>query len=578
MSASNKKKLRKEQNAALLTEKQKREQQEARKLKAYTWTFAIIMILVVAIVVGVVVTPLIDGMIRRGSQAVTIGDHKLSAADFTYFYYDAVSEYQQEVYSQYYNSLGNYWSVMLGFDTTKPLNEQAYDNDKTWADHFVEMAVEDAKDVYALYDDAIANNYKLSDDEQKNMDSYAESLDLYATYYGYSNAKSWLRNTYGNGATQDSYLEYYKVCATASAYLNDYSDKLEYKPEDYRAYEKDKFDDYSTVSYVHYTLNYTAYLGEGTKGEDGKTTWTDEQHEAARKALQADIEILKAAEITDKESFDKAIQGLPVNKIDKDSDNKKLPTSTEVKHAFFENISLNTSVVDWLKETTTVDGQIKTARTAGELKAFEVYTYEDHEDDEHEHGDDCGCKRTVDAYTVVLFNERCDHTAKMANVRHILVKFEGGKTDENKNTTYSDEEKAKAKAEAEKLLQEWLDGKATEESFGELANSKSDDQNGKVTNGGLYEDIYQGQMVEAFEDWCFAEGRKAGDTGIVETEYGYHVMYYSSTDEMSYRDTMIESDMRNDDTDKWRDGLVEKVSHKIVSLNYVDLDYIVEKG
>ena len=560
----------------MLSEKQKREQQEAKKLKAYTWTFAIIMILVVAIVVGVVVTPLVDGVIRRVSHAVTIGDHKLSAADLTYFYYDSISEYQQQIYSQYYNSFGNYWSIMLGFDTTKPLNEQKYDNDKTWADHFMDLAIEDAKGVYALYDDAMAKNYKLSDEEQKNIDSYEESMDLYATYYGYSNVKSWLRNTYGNGATKESYLEYFKVCATASAYLTEYSDKLEYKPEDYRAYEKDKFDDYSTVSYVHYTLNYTAYLGEGTKGEDGKTTWTDEQHEEARKALQADIEILKAAEITDKESFDKAIQALEVNKIDKDS-TKKAPTSTEVKHAFFENISLNTNVVDWLKETTTTDGEVKSAREPGELKAFEVYTYEDHEDDEHEHGDDCGCKRTVDAYTIVLFNDRCDHTVKMANVRHILVKFEGGTTDKDKNTVYSDAEKAKAKEEAEKLLKEWMDGKATEESFGELANAKSDDNNGKVTNGGLYEDIYQGQMVEAFENWCFAEGRKTGDTGIVETEYGYHVMYYSSTDEMSYRDTMIESDMRTEDTKEWHDGLTEKIPFTLISLSQMDFDYIIDK-
>ena len=108
-----------------------------------------------------------------------------------------------------------------------------------------------------------------------------------------------------------------------------------------------------------------------------------------------------------------------------------------------------------------------------------------------------------------------------------------------------------------------MDGKATEESFGELANKESDDQNGKVTNGGLYEDIYMGQMVENFENWCFAEGRKAGDTGIVETEYGYHVMYYSSSDEMCYRDVMIESDLRSDDTEKWHDALVEKISCNI---------------
>jgi len=193
----------------------------------------------------------------------------------------------------------------------------------------------------------------------------------------------------------------------------------------------------------------------------------------------------------------------------------------------------------------------------GDLDAFESYTYADHEDDEHEHGDDCGCSRTIDGYTIVLFTERDDNEVKMANVRHILVKFQGGTKDKDGNVTYSDEEKKTAKEEAEKLLKQWQEGKADEESFGELANKESDDQNGKVTNGGLYEDIYPGQMVKAFEEWCFAEGRKTGDTGIVETEYGYHVMFYSSTDELTYRDFMIKEEMTNNDVSEWYEGIIE---------------------
>ena len=47
MSASNKKKLRKEQNAAVLTEKQRTQQKEAKKLKAYSTVFLIVMLAVV---------------------------------------------------------------------------------------------------------------------------------------------------------------------------------------------------------------------------------------------------------------------------------------------------------------------------------------------------------------------------------------------------------------------------------------------------------------------------------------------------------------------------------------------------
>ena len=34
-------------------------------------------------------------------------------------------------------------------------------------------------------------------------------------------------------------------------------------------------------------------------------------------------------------------------------------------------------------------------------------------------------------------------------------------------------------------------------------------------------------MVAAFNDWCFDPERQVGDTGLVKTNYGYHVMYYS---------------------------------------------------
>lgn len=571
MSASDKKKLRKEQNAAAMTEKQKKEQQETKKLKAYTLTFAIVMVLVVAIVVGVIVGPMIDGAVRRGSNAVTIGEHKLSTAELTYFYYDAISEYQQNVYNQYYSSFGDYWSLMLGFDTAKPLDEQIQDEEsgKNWAEYFIDSAIDTARDTYALYDDALLNEHKMTEDEQETMDSYIDTLSVYATYYGYSSVDSYLRSSYGNGATEKGYKEYYRVCSLASSYITKYADDLKYEADDYRAYEKDKFDDYSSVSYVYHTMKYNSYLGEGTKSEDGKTTtWTDAEKDAARQALKADVEAILAGSVTDKEAFDKAIQGLAINKVDESDKDATKPTATEVKNTFFERVTLQEDAAAWLKSTD---------RKAGDLKSFEMYTYAAHEDPEHEHSEDCGCTRTVDGYTIVLFTERNDNAINMVNVRHILVKFEGGTKDSNGNTTYSDAEKNAAKTAAEALLKKWEEGAKTEESFGELANKESDDQSGQVTNGGLYEDVYPGQMVTNFNDWCFDKDRKPGDTGIVETEYGYHVMYFSSTDEMTYRDKMIDTDMRIEDTEEWQEKLSEAAPMTIVSLKLMDYGYVMQQ-
>ena len=81
------------------------------------------------------------------------------------------------------------------------------------------------------------------------------------------------------------------------------------------------------------------------------------------------------------------------------------------------------------------------------------------------------------------------------------------------------------KAKADEVYQIYLDGPHTEEAFAALADQYSTDP-GSNTNGGLYENVTEGMMVQAFNDWCFAAGRKPGDTGIVETSYGYHIMYF----------------------------------------------------
>ena len=179
MSASSKKKLRKEQNAAAMTEKQQKELKEAKSLKAYTLTFTVIMVLIVAIVLGVALSNPVIGMINRGTHAVTVGEHKLTTADLSYFYIDAINDYYTNIYNQYYPSYGNYWQLALPFDITKPLDEQAK-GDSNWGEYFVDQAIESAKGIYGLYDKAVADNHKLTEDEQKAIDSYFSSLNTNA--------------------------------------------------------------------------------------------------------------------------------------------------------------------------------------------------------------------------------------------------------------------------------------------------------------------------------------------------------------------------------------------------------------
>ena len=133
------------------------------------------------------------------------------------------------------------------------------------------------------------------------------------------------------------------------------------------------------------------------------------------------------------------------------------------------------------------------------------------------------------------------------DVRHILMlidnfvqkdkesgtdaQADGETSEKEEESKYTDAEWEACKAAAQEILDLWLTN-PTEDYFGELANKHSDDQDGKVTNGGLYSDVEKGKMVAEFEAWIFDESRQPGDTGLVKTKYGYHVMYFVGSEEI----------------------------------------------
>ena len=116
------------------------------------------------------------------------------------------------------------------------------------------------------------------------------------------------------------------------------------------------------------------------------------------------------------------------------------------------------------------------------------------------------------------------------SVRHILLTVE---TVVNKEENISQADWETCKEEAQKILDQWKAGEATPESFAELAKKYSEDP-GSYNNGGLYTEVKKGDMVASFDSWCFDEERKAGDTGLVQTEYGYHIMYFEGTEDYWY--------------------------------------------
>jgi peptidyl-prolyl cis-trans isomerase C len=96
------------------------------------------------------------------------------------------------------------------------------------------------------------------------------------------------------------------------------------------------------------------------------------------------------------------------------------------------------------------------------------------------------------------------------HVRHILIKVDKGA---------SDVEKQKAKAKAESLLEKIKAGG----DFAKLAEENSDDPGSKVRGGDLGF-VPRGQTVAPFEAAAFGLKKPNELSGVVESEYGFHII------------------------------------------------------
>ena len=538
MSASSKKKLRKEQNAAQMTERQLAEQKEAKKLKLQTSIFVAVVavMLVVAIVFGVTTFVSNSGMKEKNTVALTLGQHQLSNAELNYHYVDGINNY----YSQY----GQYISL-FGMDPTQPLNEQFYDKESgmTWADYFVDSASSSARAIYAMNDAAKAEGFTLSQEDTASIDSTISTIEMYATLYGYQDGDSYLKALYGKGADVDSYREYMEMSMLADAYYNAHSEGLTYDDAALRTAEAENPAAYSAYSYNYYYLAVSKFQEGGTTGEDGTVTYSDEEKAAAVAAAEEAANALIEG-VTTAEELDAAIAALPINE------------GTEASSTLCQDYSynsVNSTFSDWVTDAD---------RKAGDITVVTAETTE------------------VNGYYVVLFQGSNDNTYNLKNVRHILVSFEHnhveGEEHDHSEVSYTEEEIAAAKAEAEEILAQWKSGEATEDSFAALANELSDDGDG--TTGGLYENIYKGQMVQAFQDWCYDGARSAGDTGVVETEYGFHVMYFVGNSETNYRDFLITNELKSADMETWYNTMVDALTMTEGDTTYIAKDLVLSAG
>ena len=165
-----------------------------------------------------------------------------------------------------------------------------------------------------------------------------------------------------------------------------------------------------------------------------------------------------------------------------------------------------------------------------------------------------------------------DKTTSSVDVRHILILPEGATIETVTTEEFSDEAWAAGEQKAQEILDQWLSGDKTEDSFATLANENSADT-GSNTNGGLYSGVTKGQMVEAFNDWCFDSSRQVGDYGIVKTQYGYHIMYFCGSQLLweSQAESDLLAQLSNDFINNAVEAADVKIDYSAIKLGFVDM-------
>lgn len=475
MSASKQKKVRSDRRAEGIdrkSEDQLKAEESSRRFKRNTviTVVVVVLVLVAAIIIN-------SNLFYTKTAAVTVGGTKYTAAEFDFYFRSS------------YNGFINQYGDGL-IDTAIPLDEQNSFFGSTWADYFTEQAETQMQQITALYDQAVANGYTISQEGLDEIEANLSSYELYAGYQGMS-PDGYMAAVYGKGMTRELYRQCMTKYVTATEYGQSVLDGYTYSDEQLAGKYAELAGDYDVISFHSYFVT--------NSGDDHV-----EMDEDALAAVYHD-EAQSIADSATADEFDDKVYALLG---EEEREEFEAGTYTLSTMAGGDISSYYPELSDWLLDS---------SRAGGDTTVVDTDT----------------------GSYAVMFVSRDDNSYKLVNVRHILIT-----ADTDENGEYTAETLDEAYERILEIEEEWQ-ADPTEDNFAELANQYSEDP-GSNTTGGLYEDIYKGRMVAEFNDFCFA-GHEPGDTGIVFNENtGYHLIYFVGEGPV-YADYIAENIMRNDD-------------------------------
>jgi len=507
MSASREKKKRQEflASGGVDPKAARAAEQKAADKKAKTLYISLAVIFVAITVFMLVFN---SGILQRGKTAVTIDGTDYSVVE-TSFYYN--TSYQNLLQ----NMGGDANAAYFGLDTSKPLKDQTantamlgLDTEISWDKYFKDQAVNSMKFIHATLAKAEAEGLTLDEAELSALDTNIQAIKDQAAANGYS-YKAYLSAVFGAGMTPAIYEQLVKDNLLANKYATNYTDSLTFSDDEVKAYYEENKKNYDLVDGGYIIVDGAP---ETKTEEDGdEVAPTHDEIAASMAAAEEVAEDILAA-------YKKG-----------NTDLKALAEEfSAYSHYSSEEITFIAGITgDWFFDEARKDGDTAILEDINENR-----------------------------YYVAVFNSRKQDTALDYNVRHILL--DDSSVEAEGDAEVTDEMVA---AKAQEILDSW-DG--TEEGFAALAEEFSTDD-GSKSNGGLYENVNKGEMVTAFNNWCYEDGRKSGDTGIVASSYGQHIMYFVGYGTTEHWYDSCRNVLASEATTVWQDELLESTTAEIQS-------------
>ena len=409
----------------------------------------------------------------------------------------APRSYSAADYKYYNRSL--YWQYYSNYNSTYGEYAQYLMPDET---RLQEEAFDTMQELTMLTNKAEEEGFEFTDEMQEQVDSNVNSIVNSYTQAGYSNLDSYLASAYGKGVNEKVYRDNLRNVVYGNSYADYIREGYDFSTADIESYYGEHADDYDSVNYRYFFINGAAEEGGDADAAMGQAKTLADQFVAA---------------VTDEQSFiDKAYESAAdSDKETYSDDSATLRSSTKASLAEYG---------DWLFDSSRQEGDVTSV--------------------ESESG-----------YAILYYLGRETNHYNTVDVRHVLITPElPDRSHYDDDETYNaDVEKAfdAAYDEAEALLNEWKSGEATEDSFAAMANEHSEDPG---SEGGYYQ-IHKNQMVPEFEDWSFDPARQPGDTELVRTDYGWHIMYFVGED-LPYYQAMVKDTLTTDKFNEWEEGVL----------------------